>query len=277
MNRLHFSPRSLPSGAVILLVVGVVTGGVACSKHEPSSSPARDAVKPAASSSVAAAPSGSAATAPSVSAASAAGPGAPSAAPLASASGAPDAADAGAAPPPRSLQGKTVLHCGDSMVGGPAALSKALEGKFKAEGAKFVRDWQVSASIVTYDHESRLRDLLQRHRPDVVVLTLGANDVFVPFPASMAKNVEGIVKKIAPRECYWIGPPTWKPDTGIVAVIRDHAAPCKFFDSSNMKLQRAGDGIHPTDKGGAEWGDKFWEAFTSGNFARGPELLDAGR
>lgn len=199
---------------------------------------------------------------------------------------APEAADAqadvphdasAALPLPRDLTGKVVLHAGDSMVGGDGGLTKALGAKFKAEGAKFVRDWQVSASIVTYDHESRLRDLLQRHRPDVVVLTLGANDVFVPFPASMAKNVEGIVKKIAPRECYWIGPPTWKPDTGIVAVIRDHAAPCKFFDSSNMKLQRAGDGIHPTDKGGAEWGDKFWEAFTSGNFARGPELLDAGR
>ena len=90
-----------------------------------------------------------------------------------------------------------------------------------------------------------------------------------------------IAKRIAPRECYWIGPPTWKPDTGIVAVIREHVAPCKFFDSSNMKLQRAGDGIHPTDKGGADWGDKFWEAFTSGTFpaagASGPALLDAGK
>lgn len=258
--------------SVVFVVAALLAG---CSKQEAPAPPAQNANKPAASAAAAASAS------PAVSVASAAAPTA-SAEPTATDAGATAAVeDAGAPKEARSLQGKTVLHCGDSMVGGPAALSKALEGKFKAEGARFVRDWQVSASIVTYDHESRLRDLLARHKPDVVVLTLGANDVFVPFPQSMAKNVEGIVKRIAPRECYWIGPPTWKPDTGIVAVIREHVAPCKFFDSSNMKLQRAGDGIHPTDKGGADWGDKFWEAFTSGTFpaagASGPALLDAGK
>lgn len=254
--------------------VGVGLLLVGCSKQEAPAPPAKNA-KPAAS--VASSPSAS----PAVSVASASAPSASAEPSAADAGVAAATEDAGAPKEARSLAGKTVLHCGDSMVGGPAALSKALEAKFKAEGAKFVRDWQVSASIVTYDHESRLRDLLARHKPDVVVLTLGANDVFVPFPQSMAKNVEGIVKRIGARECYWIGPPTWKPDTGIVAVIREHAAPCKFFDSSNMKLQRAGDGIHPTDKGGADWGDKFWDAFTSGKFpaagADGPALLDAGK
>jgi acyl-CoA thioesterase-1 len=160
-----------------------------------------------------------------------------------------------------ALAGKTVLHVGDSMVGGQWGLTRALEQKFAAEGARLVRDYKVSESIISYDKSSKLKDLLAKHRPDIIILTLGTNDVFVPYPASMAVNVQNIVKRIGNRECYWMGPPTWKPDTGIVQVLRDNVAPCKFFDSSSLKLQRAGDGIHPTDRGGADWASSFWTFF----------------
>ena len=172
-------------------------------------------------------------------------------------------ADGGAdkTPAPPALSGKIVLHVGDSMVGGNFGLTKALDQRFTAEGAKFIRDYKVSESIVSYDHSPKLKDLLAKHKPDIVILTLGTNDVFVPFPAALAPNVQNIVKRIGARECYWMGPPTWKPDTGIVQVIKDHVAPCKFYDSSSLKLQRAGDGIHPTDRGGAEWATGFWTFF----------------
>lgn len=173
------------------------------------------------------------------------------------------AADAGASALPAlpSLSGKTVLHVGDSMVGGNWGLTRALEQRFTAEGARFIRDYKVSESIVSYDHSPKLKGLLDKHRPDIVILTLGTNDVFVPYPASMAANVQNIVKRIGARECYWMGPPTWKPDTGIVNVLKDNVTPCKFYDSSHLKLQRSGDGIHPTDKGGAEWATSFWSFY----------------
>ena len=178
----------------------------------------------------------------------------------------PTARDAGAvlenAPAPAPpLTGKTVLHVGDSMVGGNWGLTRALDQRFSGEGAKFVRDFKVSESIVSYDHSPKLKSLIERHRPDIVIITLGTNDVFVPYPASMVGNVQNIVKRVGSRECYWMGPPTWKPDTGIVQVLKDNVAPCKFFDSSNLKLQRGGDGIHPTDRGGADWATSFWTYF----------------
>jgi len=179
--------------------------------------------------------------------------------------------DAGA--PPVPLTGKTVLHVGDSMVGGNLGLTRALEHRFTAEGAKFVRDYKVSESIVSYDKSPKLKDLIAKHNPDIVILTLGTNDVFVPYPAAMAANVQSIVKRIGNRECYWMGPPTWKPDTGIVQVIKDNAAPCKFFDASSLKLQRSGDGIHPTDRGGAEWATHFWSFFRPGETSA---AVDAG-
>ena len=59
-----------------------------------------------------------------------------------------------AAPP---LTGKTVLHVGDSMVGGNWGLTRALEQRFSAEGAKFIHDFKVSESIVSYDHSPKLK------------------------------------------------------------------------------------------------------------------------
>ncbi len=164
-------------------------------------------------------------------------------------------ADASASPPP-----KVVLHLGDSMVGGYGGLTKALETKFKELGARFVRDWETSVSIATFDHEKRLQELLTKNSPDLVILTLGANDVFVPFPSALTQNVQSIARKMSAggRACYWMPPPVWKKDTGIVDVIKKNAAPCKVFDSSHMKIARAGDGIHPTDRGGADWADAFF-------------------
>lgn len=149
------------------------------------------------------------------------------------------------------------------MVGGYGGLSKALEARFKDLGSKFIRDWQVSVSILTFDREHQLQDLLAKHSPDLVILTLGANDVFVPFPSSLAPFVRSIAHKMSAggRACYWMAPPVWKKDTGIVDVIKKNAEPCKVFDASYMKIARAGDGIHPTDSGGVTWADAFFAYF----------------
>ena len=185
--------------------------------------------------------------------------------------------EAEATPSGPPLTGKIVLHVGDSMVGGNWGLTRALDQRFSAEGARFIRDFKVSESIVSYDHSPKLKSLIEKHRPDIVIITLGTNDVFVPYPASMVGNVQNIVKRVGSRECYWMGPPTWKPDTGIVQVLKDNVAPCRFFDSSGLKLQRGGDGIHPTDRGGADWATSFWTYFRGGPAASSTAgLLDGG-
>jgi len=181
----------------------------------------------------------------------------------------------GAASP---LAGKTVLHVGDSMVGGDGGLTKALGANFTHAGARFVRDTKVSESVISFAASTRLRTLLAKHAPDIVIVTLGANDVFVPYPASLAGHVQAIARKLQGRECYWMGPPLWKPDTGIVQVIKDNAAPCTFFDSSAQKLARAGDGIHPTEQGGAAWASSFWDFFVkaSPRLRADTAFVDAG-
>jgi lysophospholipase L1-like esterase len=161
----------------------------------------------------------------------------------------------------RSFEGKVILHIGDSMVGGQAGLNRGLEQKFKAAGAKkYVSDTIVSLGISSFAQQPRFKQALARHSPDIVIITLGANDVFVPHPETFQSHIESIVKKASAHECLWISPATWKKDSGIVDMIKEHAAPCKFHDSRDMDIPRAGDRIHPTDKGGAIWADKVWEA-----------------
>jgi acyl-CoA thioesterase-1 len=188
-----------------------------------------------------------------------------------------DAADAGAPAPAGPPPPKVVLHLGDSMVGGFGGLTKALEAKFKALGAQFHSDTQVSLSIQTFDHEHKLQDLVARWHPDLLILTLGANDVLVPFPASLASSVQSIARKAsAGRDCYWITPAPWRKDTGIIDVVKKNAAPCKVYDSGPLRIARGGDGIHPTDGGGVVWADGFWAFYQSGGAASPPALLDGG-
>lgn len=172
------------------------------------------------------------------------------------------------APEPPSLAGKTVLHVGDSMVGGQWGLTRALEAKFTRDGAKFVREYKVSESIASFDKAEKLKASIARHDPDIVIITLGTNDALVPYPQALASHVKNIVKNVGTRECYWMGPPLWKPDTGILAVLRDNAKPCKFYDSSTFKLQRGSDGVHPTEKGASDWADHFWKYFRSPSSAQ---------
>lgn len=156
---------------------------------------------------------------------------------------------------------KVVLHTGDSMVGFYAGLEKALGPHFEALGSKYVQDAVTSASLVSFDKSDHFEKMLERTNPDLVILTLGANDVFIPSPARLAKNVQSIVKKMEGRRCFWMGPPLWKKDTGVVDVIRQNCAPCVFYDSSQLKLDRLADGIHPNEKGAREWADAFWDFY----------------
>jgi lysophospholipase L1-like esterase len=176
--------------------------------------------------------------------------------PVAKLAEAPVAAPTG----PRPLAGKKVLHVGDSMVGGKWGLTRALEAKLVAAGATIVRHTKVSESLMSFDKSPTLRDLIRTHEPDIVLITLGANDASVPYPEAFAHNVQNIVHRVGSRECWWLGPPI-PNETGIVSVIKENAGSCRFFDASKLELDRASDGIHPNDRGATKWAEAFWTVF----------------
>lgn len=155
-------------------------------------------------------------------------------------------------------KGTKVLVFGDSMV--DAGFAQRLQKLVEARGATLVHDSWVSSSTTSWSKGDRLDNLLVVHRPDVVIVALGANEVFLPAPEAVAPRVRAIVHKLAPRPCIWVSPPLWKGETGIVSVERANAAPCGFYDSGAVKVERAKDGIHPTPRGGSDWAEAVFAA-----------------
>jgi len=165
---------------------------------------------------------------------------------------------------PQKPTPRLVLHAGDSFVGGSGGLTVALRARFTDRGAKFVADWFTSVHIEGYARDSRFADLIKKYNPDLIILTLGANDMYAPVPWSLAPFIRSIAKKAIGRDCYWITPVMWETKarpTGIIDVIKANAAPCKVFDGTGLYLERAYDHIHPSNLGGRQWADAFFERY----------------
>lgn len=174
-----------------------------------------------------------------------------------------------------------MLHIGDSFT--LAGFAQALKPRMKALGARYEVRAETSSFTTTWS--AKMERLVANTQPDLVLITLGANEVANTDPAAHAPAVRRIVSAIGNRPCVWISPPSWRKDTGIVDVIRKNSAPCRFFDSDKLVTQpipRQADKIHPTEQGGAIWADAFWSwlqaqrapaAPSDGKAKRSPWLL----
>lgn len=149
----------------------------------------------------------------------------------------PDASvDATAAP---AIDGKAmlhtyrrILHIGDSMVGFRFGLTRALGARFEGDGAKFFSIPVTSAGIQSFEKGTELDDAIKKTHPDLVLLTLGANNATSPQPQYLIPAIKRVVKKVGlganpRRRCYWIGPPLWKPDkVGFIDVLGRRRGRC---------------------------------------------------
>jgi lysophospholipase L1-like esterase len=172
-------------------------------------------------------------------------------------------APAPAAPPaPKPKKYARVLHTGDSMVGG--GLARALGPKFEADGTKYHRDVIESGTIHEFSQNDHLPKLLATVKPDLILLTLGANHV--PHSIDPEKEIgpflPKLLKRVAGIDCYWVAPPIWKPSQAkFNEWLSEHVAPCRFYDASKLDIARRPDKIHPNEAGGETWADDFWKYF----------------
>lgn len=185
---------------------------------------------------------------------------------LASATAAPIPAPPPPAPPPIPPN-TAVLNIGDSFL--LAGFSQALKPKLNALGVRYEVKSEQSSFTVTW--ASKMELLVANTQPDLVIINLGANEMSNTDPPAHAPAVRRIVKSIGDRPCVWVSPPSWRKDTGILDVIRENSAPCRFFDSDEHvkePIPRQSDHIHPNKEGGAVWADAFWRWL---NEQRAPE------
>jgi lysophospholipase L1-like esterase len=157
---------------------------------------------------------------------------------------------------PLSLRNRTVLLVGDSMAEG---VGPWLEKKVEAVGGRFVNGQERSSTVVFWQGSGKLREKLALYRPDVVFIALGSNEIFMTNPEVRVPLIKQMVAEIGARPAFWIGPPSWKPDKGLVRVIEENFQPGHFYNSNDLKVPRAADGKHPTAQGYRAWTELVWD------------------
>jgi len=188
----------------------------------------------------------------------------PSAEPAsASAANAESAKPSGAAPATAPLaapepsaeplpKGTRVLQIGDSFA---AALGGELSKLLKDAGLRSTLEYKTASYIPNWSYEGDVPKFVSSYRPDLVLITLGANEIEIPKPEERIKPIKHLVSTLGGRPCVWILPPLWKPDTGLLKVIRENVAPCRYLDSNELvhDLPRGRDKIHPSAEGRQIW------------------------
>ena len=158
-------------------------------------------------------------------------------------------------PVPVDTASKHILFFGDSMLDGLYPRLAAYADKNGHE--LYVVIWYSSTSEV-WGRSERLREYIDRYNPDYIFISLGANELFVKDIAEKRdKYVKKILADIGDIPYLWIGPPNWKPDTGINDLIEANVPKGNFFLSDGMEFRRKKDGAHPTVESAAEWMDSI--------------------
>ena len=145
------------------------------------------------------------------------------------------------------------MHIGDSMAGALGiALNRQLEkdglvGKLRYETASFIPTWAWSKKLPVY---------LAQHDPDLVIISLGTNELQIDEPERRAKTIQRLVSRLEGRPCVWIAPPHLDAgDNGLRDIIRANCAPCGYMNTDAVyeDMPRVSDKIHPTMAAREEW------------------------
>lgn len=166
-------------------------------------------------------------------------------------------------------KGTRVLQVGDSFAD---ALGIELGKLLKQSGLRTSLETKTPSYIGEWAFGPTLPKALSSYNPDLVLVTLGANEIEIPMPEQRVRSVQRLVKLLGERPCVWILPPLWKRDTGVMQVIKDNAKPCQVLDSSTLvpSLPRARDHIHPSTEGRLIWANAVLDWLKQARDPAGP-------
>lgn len=156
---------------------------------------------------------------------------------------------------PLSLAGRTVLLVGDSMAEG---LAPFLQRKVEAAGGRLTSAPEQSSTIIWWEGSGKLRGLIAQHRPDIIFIALGSNELFTKDAETRAPIIRKMLAEIGERPAYWVGPPSWKPGSKLVPVIEENFQAAHFYNSDDLQVPRGPDGKHPTLQGYERWVELIW-------------------
>ena len=156
-------------------------------------------------------------------------------------------------PVPVDTAAQTILLIGDSMLEG---IGPRMAAYADHNGHTLYEVMWYSSTSEKWGKSDKLSNYIERLNPTYIMICLGANELFVPDIAQKrGQYVRKIVEQAGNIPLLWIGPPNWKPDTGINSLIESTVPAGSFFLSNGMTFERSKDGAHPTRSSAALWVD----------------------
>lgn len=160
-----------------------------------------------------------------------------------------------AAPSPPLPGGTKVLHVGDSFAG---ALGLPLGAIFEQAGVRSVLKHTDASYLTDWAWDGNLQKYIWKYNPDLIIVTLGANELEIVQPELREKTIKKIIATIGDIPCVWVAIPLWEgPKNGLLDVIERNAAPCAYMNTNELidvrSMPRIHDGIHPTAKAREAW------------------------
>ena len=145
-----------------------------------------------------------------------------------------------------------ILFVGDSMVEG---LRHRMSQYAVANGHTMDCVVWYSSSSKYWAQSDTLTYFIKRSKPTYIFLCMGANELFVRNTEERDLAVEDIISEIGNLPFIWIGPPNWKPDTGINDILLRRCGKSRYYPSLRLHYQRGKDGAHPVLSSYNMWAD----------------------
>lgn len=152
---------------------------------------------------------------------------------------------------------KTILFIGDSMV---ECLFPRMSAYAKKNGHTFYAVVWYSATTEVYGTRTTVKEYIDKYHPDYILFSLGGNELFIrDIKENRQKYVDEIIRQFGDIPYIWIGPPNWKPDTGINDMIKSSVPEGCFYlsYSPDQHYDRKKDGAHPTAASSNQWMDRI--------------------
>jgi hypothetical protein len=148
-----------------------------------------------------------------------------------------------------------VLHIGDSFAG---ALGLPLSKLLEQRGVRSILEHVDASYLTSWAWGDELERYVWKYNPDLVIVTLGANELAIAEPAQRERAIRKIVATIGARPCLWVAIPLWQgKHNGLLEVIAQASAPCVYYDTNRLldaaQMPRIHDGIHPTQAAREDW------------------------
>lgn len=145
-----------------------------------------------------------------------------------------------------------ILFIGDSMVEG---LRYRLSQYATANGHSMECVIWYSSSSKYWAQSDTLSHFIRRFDPSYIFVCMGANELFVRNLEEREAAVGEIIREMGDLPFIWIGPPNWKPDTGINDILLHRCGRKRYYPSLRLTYERAKDGAHPVRRSYDIWAD----------------------